>query len=254
MAVVAGRGTGARTLKLLECIAVGECEFALQGLAERAGLAPSTTHRLLEFWVQRDLIERAGPKAYRFGPELFRIASIISQKFEIARIARPLLEELWAEWHETASLCLYKPASRSATVAESIASPHPLQFVLERYSEISLVRGSLGRVILAQLPAPEVEAILARAQPGRLSHRPPPPRRVLLEELQLIREQGYALYEDEMLNIVGVSAPVFGPARSIAGCLGVTLPAARLRKSMRDRLPRAVQERAQRLSTALGCT
>ncbi|MGH8260458.1 MAG: IclR family transcriptional regulator, partial [Steroidobacteraceae bacterium] len=179
------RGAGARTLELLRHIASGEREFALKDLAERAGLAPSTAHRLLEFWVQRDLIERAGEKAYRLGPELFRVASLIVQKFELHRIARPLLEALWTAWQETASFCLYEPSMHTATVAESIASPHPLQLVLAPYSEISLAWGSLGRAILAQLSMPEVEAVLAHEHRSPLSGSPPPSRRALREELRL---------------------------------------------------------------------
>jgi IclR family transcriptional regulator, acetate operon repressor len=246
------RGAGARTLELLRCIASGEREFALKDLAERTGLAPSTVHRLLDFWVQRDLVERAGPKAYRLGPELFRLAALIVQKFEVPRIARPFLEALWREWQETASLCLYKPSMHTATIAESIASPHPLQLVLAPYSEISLAWGSLGRAILAQLPAQEVEAVLAHDHRSPLSGRPLPSRRVLREELQRIRESGFAVYEDAAMNIAGVSAPVFATGGALVGCIGVTMPASRFRKPVRDGLPAAVVGSARGLSAALG--
>jgi DNA-binding IclR family transcriptional regulator len=248
------RGAGARTLELLRCVAMGEREFALKDLAERAGLAPSTVHRLLEFWVRRDLIERAGPKAYRLGPELFRLASLIVQKFELHRIARPFLEGLWTAWQETASFCLYEPSLHTATVAESIASPHPLQFVLAPYSEISLAWGSLGRSILAQLPAQEIKAVLAHDPRSPLSGRPPPPQRALREELRLIRERGYALYEDDAMNIAGVSAPVFTAGGAVVGCIGVTMPASRFHEPVREKLPGAVRQSARSLSSALGCS
>jgi DNA-binding IclR family transcriptional regulator len=243
-AEVESRGTGARTLELLRCIALGEREFALKELAERAGLAPST--------VRRDLIERAGPKAYRVGPELFRLASLIVQKFDLHRIARPFLEALWKAWQETASFCLYEPSMHRATVAESIASPHPLKFELAPYSEISLAWGSLGRSILAQLPSEELETVLARSQRSPLSGRPPPPRRALREELRLIRERGYSLYEDDAMNIAGVSAPVFTSGGAVVGCIGVTMPAARFHKTVREKLPASVLHNARELSSALG--
>lgn len=252
MADAESRGAGARTLELLRCVALGEREFALKELAERAGLAPSTVHRLLEFWVRRDLIERAGPKAYRLGPELFRLASLIVQKFDLHRIARPFLEVLWKTWQETASFCLYESSLHAATVAESIASAHPLQFVLVPYSTISLAWGSLGRSILAQLSAQEVEAVLTHDQRSPLSGRPPPPRRALREELRLIRERGYALYEDDGMNIAGVSAPVFTTGGAVVGCIGVTMPASRFHKSVRERLPASVLQSARSLSSALG--
>jgi IclR family transcriptional regulator, acetate operon repressor len=246
------RGAGARTLELLRCIALGEREFALKDLAEHAGLASSTVHRLLEFWVRRDLIERAGPKAYRLGPALFRLASLIVQKFDLPRIARPFLEALWDEWQETASLCLYEPATKTAMVAASIASPHPLQFVLAPYSEISLAWGSLGRSILAQLSTQEIDLVLARAQRSPLSGRPPPPRRALHKELRIVRERGYALYEDEAMDIAGVSAPVFTTGGAILGCIGVTMPASRFLKPIRAKLPASVLRSARRLGVAVG--
>ena len=246
------RGAGARTLELLQCIASGEREFALTSLAQRSGLAPSTVHRLLDLWVQRDLVERAGPRAYQLGPELFRLASLIVQKFELHRIARPFLEALWWQWQETASFCLYKPSMHTATVAESIASPHPLQLVLAPYSEISLAWGSLGRAILAHLSAEVVQLVLARNHRGPLSGRPLPSRRELETELLSIRKRGYALYEDDAMNIAGVSAPVFGTGGVLLGSLGVTLPASRFPKPVRERLPAAVIRSAQRLSASLG--
>jgi DNA-binding IclR family transcriptional regulator len=251
---VQSRGASARTIELLRHIASGEREFALKDLAERAGLAASTVHRLLDFWVQRDLIERAGPKAYRLGPELFRVAALIVQKFELPRVARPFLEALWTHWQETASFCLYRPAMHSAAVAESIASPHPLRLVLAPYAEISLAWGSLGRSILAQLAPHEIDAILAHEHRGPLSGRPLPPRRALREELRIIRERGYALYEDDAMNIAGVSSPVFAAGATIVGCLGVTMPASRFGRSVREGLPVAVLESARKLSTALGST
>jgi len=246
------RGAGGRTLELLRCIAAGDREFALNELAARAGLAPSTVHRLLDLWVQRDLVERAGPKAYRLGPELFRLAALIVQKFDLHRIARPFLEALWRQWQETASFCLYRPAMHSATVAESIASPHPLQLVLAPYSEISLAWGSLGRSILAQLPPSEIDDVLAHARRSPISGRRPPSRRALRGELRTILKRGYALYEDEAMNIAGVSAPVFGAGGALVGCVGVTMPASRFGRPVREALPRAVTETAGRLSTALG--
>jgi DNA-binding IclR family transcriptional regulator len=246
------RGAAARTIRLLQCLAEGEREFSLKELAQRAGLAPSTAHRLLRVWVRADLVERAGSKAYRLGPEIFRLASLVLQKLDIQRLARPHLEELWTQWQETASLCLYRPASLSAHVVESIRTPHPLQLVFEPLAEISLAWGSMGRVILAHLPRQDAEAVLAQNRTGPLSGKPLPSRRNLREELRQIQQRGFALYEDRALNIAGVSAPVFGQRGAILGCLAVTLPATRFRLPLRQGLPPAVMKRARQLSEAVG--
>jgi len=246
------RGAGMRTLRLLQCLAEGEREFSLKELAQRAGLALSTVHRLLALWVSYGMVERAGSKAYRLGPEIFRIASLLLQKFDIQRVARPFIEELWNEWQETSSLCLYRPASLRANIVESIRTPHPLQLVFEPLAEISLAWGSMGRAILAHLPREDADAVLAQSRRGPLSGKPLPSRRKLEDELRTIRQRGYAFYEDSSLKIAGVSAPVFGVPGTVLGCLAVTLPTARFHLPVRHGLPASVMKRAQRLSEAIG--
>jgi DNA-binding IclR family transcriptional regulator len=242
----------ARVLRLLQCIAEGEREFALKDLAARTGLAPSTTHRLLGFLVHADLVEHAGPKAYRLGPELFRIGALVLQKFELHKMARPLLHELWKQWQETCSFCLYKPATRTATVVDTIRTPHPLQFALDLHSEISLAWGSMGRSILAFLPNEDVEAVLALERRGPISGKHLPTRRAMRQDLERIRQRGYAVYEDKTLDMAGVTAPVFGPGGIVAGCIGVTMPASRFRKPDESELCAAVVDKARRLSAAAG--
>jgi DNA-binding IclR family transcriptional regulator len=246
------RGAGARTLKLLQCIASGELEFSLKHIAQQSALAPSTVHRLLAAWVDADLLERTGPKAYRLGPELFRIAALLLQRFEVRRIARPFLQRLWREWQETTSLCLYKPASHTALIAESIPTPHPLQLVFEPFGEISLPWGSMGRSILAYLPPEALQAVLAACRRSPITHRALPPRRKLEGQLATIRERGYAIYEDDALDIAGISAPVFGPSGAITGCIGVTMPDTRFRRISSSKLAAAVLSNAQALSLGLG--
>ena len=253
MAVTKKRhGAGPRMLELLRCIATGEREFALKELADTAGLPASTAHRLLDYWVQWDLLERGGPKAYRMGPELFRLASLVTQKFAVNRAARPWLERLWKQWQETVSFCLLSPSSRTMTVAESIPSPHPLKYDLVVHSVIPLAWGSLGRAILAQLPPADIEAVLAHDDRGPLSGKPLPPRAELHRELSRIRSRGFALYYDPVVNVAGVSAPVLQANVGVIGSIGVVMPASRFGKSVKERLPGAVVRSARQLSAALG--
>lgn len=245
------RGATARTLELLRCIALGPAEFSLKSLAEHTALPPSTVHRLLEQWLERDLLEHEGPKSYRLGPELFRLAALILQKFEVQRRARPLLAALCKEWRESAVLCLFNPSSRSATVAESIPSPQPLKYELPVSSVISLAWGSLGRAILAHLPPEDIDAVLLQDPLGPISHAPLPSRRALLRELDVIRSRRYAAFYSPTLNIAGISAAVLHADGRVIGSVGVILPASRFTRRVQERLPAAVIESARKLGTLI---
>lgn len=237
-----------RNLELLRCIATGAPEFALKTLAEHSHLPASTAHRILESWVQRDLLQHDGPKSYRIGPELFRLAGLILQKFEVQRLARPLLTALCTQWQETAVFCQFSPSTLSGTVAESISSPHPLKYELPVNSTISLAWGSLGRAMLAHLLPEDIDAVLLKDSKGPLSRSSLPSRKKMLSELAVIRARRHAVYHSPAMSIAGISAAVVHADGRVIGSVGVIMPAtrftSRVQESYRPRSLRAPADSA----------
>lgn len=242
------RGAADRLAYLLKFIANGPAQFALSDLAERARLPASSVHRLLQALVRTGFVERGHGQSYRPGRELHRLASQLLAKFDLARSARPFLEALVAQWHETAVLCVYSPISRKAVIADVADSPHPLRFAVEPGGEISLPWGSLGRAVLAHLSPGEIEAVMREAQTGPLTGRPRSTRAEMDRDLEAIRTEGYARYYDPRYDIAGIAGPLFGPEREILGCIGVTMPSRRYQLHLEDDLANAVREAAARLS------
>ncbi|MFA5963342.1 MAG: IclR family transcriptional regulator [Sphingomonas sp.] len=244
----APRGAADRLAYLLKLIASGPSRFSLGDLAERAGLPPSSVHRLLQSLLRTGLVERGLAQSYRPGRELHRLASQLVANFDLVRVARPFLEALVGQWHETAVLCIYSPTQRKAIIADIADTPHPLRFAVARGGEISLPWGSLGRAILAHLPAGEAETILREARVGPLTGRPRSTRQEMIVELAAIRTDGYARYFDPRYDIAGIAAPIFGVEQEIYGCVGVTMPSNRYKLHLEDDLSVAVRDAATKLS------
>jgi len=242
------RGAADRLAYMLKLVAAGPSQFTLGELAATAGLPASSVHRLLQALVRSGLVERGQGQSYRPGRELHRLASQLVARFDLIRCARPLLEDLVAQWHETAVLCTYSPAMRVAIIADVVMTRHPLRFAVERGGEIQLPWGSLGHAILAFLPQGDAEAVMRETSVGPLSGRPRSSRKEIEAELQLIRERGYARYFDPRYDIAGIAGPVFGPFGEIVGCLGVTMPSKRYQLHLEDDLATAVRESAASLS------
>lgn len=242
------RGAADRLAYLLKLIASGPSRFSLGDLSDRAGLPPSSVHRLLSALVRSGLVERGLAQSYRPGRELHRLASQLVANFDLVRVARPFLDALVTQWHETAVLCIYSPTQRKAIIADVADTPHPLRFAVARGGEISLPWGSLGRAILAHLPASETEAILREARVGPLTGRPRSARQEVIAELAAIRDEGTARYFDPRYDIAGIAAPIFGVDREIYGCIGVTMPSSRYQLHLEDDLSVAVRDAAMKLS------
>ena len=247
------RGSGARTIVLLRSIAEGEPEFTLSALSQKLKLSPSTVHRLLRALTTMGLVERTPSQSYRIGSEFFRIAALVEGKFEIGRVARPYLHELWKLSHETCAFGLYRPASHAVMIAEVVHTSFPLRYVIERLTTLSLTWGSLGRAILANLPDNEFEAAYAVSSTGPLSGRPLPSRQELRAALGEIRKRGYAVYEDRTrLEVAGVAAAVFNAGANVVGAIGMMMPLSRFEKYPLAKLGSSVVTHARLMSESLG--
>lgn len=247
------RGSGARTIALLRCVAEGDPEFTLSAISQKLKLSPSTVHRLLRVLTEAGWVERTPSQSYRIGSEYFRISALIAGKFEVGRRARPYLHDLWKLTQETSAFGLYRPASQSVMISEVIHTTFPLRYVIERLTTLSLTWGSLGRAILAHLPDSEFEAAYSAASSGPLSGRPVPSRQELRAALGEIKKRGYAVYEDRAhLDVAGVAAPVFNAGGEVVGALGVMMPLSRFEKYPLTKLSAAVTSHARSMSGSLG--
>jgi DNA-binding IclR family transcriptional regulator len=241
-------GSGERLVHLIKLIASGPHDFSLGEFAARADLPVSSVHRLLKILEKTGLVERGGGQTYRPGRELHRIASQLVSRFDLARSAKPLLQDLVDRFHETAVLCVYSPSVRRAVVAEVVLTPHPLRFNIDKGLEVSLPWGSLGRAVLAFLPRSEIEMVLRSEQSGPLTGRPRPARDELESEFERIRTDGFARYCEPQFDLAGFAAPVFGRENEILGSLGAIMPSSRFSPHMGDELAAGIKAAAADLS------
>jgi DNA-binding IclR family transcriptional regulator len=233
---------------MIRLIASGPDTFTLGEFAQRAELPLSSVHRLLKTLERAGFVERGSGLSYRRGRELHRIASQIVSRFDLARSALPLLQDLVDRFHETALLCVYSPVSRRAVVAEVVITPHPLRFNVEKGQEIALPWGSMGPAVLAFLPKSEIEMVLRTEHAGPLTGMPRPTRDELEVEFEHVRQHGFASYREPKFDSAGVAAPVFNGENEILGCLGVITLSSRFPPTMEQEVAAALRGAAKDLS------
>lgn len=246
------RGAGARTIALLKIVAESGATFTLTQLGAQAALPPSSVHRLLQPLIRSGMVERGTGQAYRVGSEFHRVASLIMQHVDPGRLADPILRRLWSQWEETCSLCVYKPSTHTAVVVATIQTPHPLRFMIERHTELSLSWGSLGRAILASLPDADAAEAMKNHALGPLSGQAMPSAAQMASVIGKVRTDGVANYRNEEMDVAGVAAPVFRADGTVLGSLGVTAPARRLLPHIALDIESSVKSAARELSALLG--
>jgi DNA-binding IclR family transcriptional regulator len=105
---------------------------------------------------------------------------------------------------------------------------------------------SAGKAIMAHLPEERVEAIVDKHGLRRRTESTITSRDELYEELEQVREQGYAYNnEEEVEGLRAVGAPVLGPDGEVLGALSLSGPRSRLHDDKFDtEIPEMVREAA----------
>jgi DNA-binding IclR family transcriptional regulator len=246
-------GPISRSVKVLQYLSE-HGQATISDASAALSLAPSTIHRLLDLLGRESLVEHDRVKrTYRIGPELFRMAAKVFERYDVRALALPILREVVDACDETCVLGLYLPSAGKMSFVVKVDSSKVLRYQLPLNTQISVFWGATGRSILAFLPKDHIDRIYAEESAAPGSGEPIPARRRLDKELADIRERGIALSKGQKIpGAVGIGAPVFGASGAVIGSLSATIPASELKPAQEKGISSLVKKKAGELSRRLG--
>ena len=191
-----------RAAAILRCLEDEPSGLSLGAIAKRSGLPRSTVQRLVDALAQEELLEVHGRGGVCLGPALMRLAS--HSHVDITQKARPYLEELSRVTGETASLV--SASGAQMMILQSVVSPHALRVAPIAGSFLSIYATAGGKILLSTMPDQAIGQLLGKALKPLTEKTPSLSQ--LLEQLETIREDGFALDFDE--HTLGVGAIAVG--------------------------------------------
>lgn len=221
-----------RALAVLRCVEAAESGVGVTELAQRAGLTVSTTHRLARTLADAGLlVQYPGTERYQLGPALVVLGRKAERRLGY-RHALPLLEDLAAATGESINLGIR--AGNEVRVVLAVESRQPLRFNQESGSRVPMHVSAMGKCLLAA--SEDVEAQIAGlGDLVRATHRTITDRDQLRAELELVRDRGWALNDEERNpGVRAIAAPVRQPDGAVAGAIAIQGPTVRITD---DRLP-----------------
>ncbi|TDD91368.1 IclR family transcriptional regulator [Actinomadura rubrisoli] len=235
-----------RTFELLEHLADAGGEMALSELTEVSGLPMPTIYRLMRTLVNRGYVRQEPSKRYALGPRLIRLGEGASRL--LGSWARPVLARLVDEVGETANMAVLE--GDEAVYVAQVPSKHSMRMFTEVGRRVQPHCTGVGKALLSQLPEPKVREILART--GMDAHTPNTftDADILMAELERIRDQGYALDDEEQEIGVRCVAVALRGAPALTA-LSVSGPSARMtREIVADVVP-IMRDAAERFAKEL---
>ncbi|GAA4480679.1 IclR family transcriptional regulator [Microbacterium panaciterrae] len=212
-----------RVFDLLELIADAGGYLTISQIAPMAGLPLTTTHRLLQTLIECGYLRQLSDRSYALGPRLVRLGEIANRQF--GAIAMPQLKSLVASLGETANLATLD-GDRVVYLSQA-PSPHAMRMFTEVGGRAHLHSTGVGKAILAQLTDAQVRTIAARTGLPSSTPQSIVSIEVLLEDLALTRERGYAIDDGE--HEIGVRCyATIVPHMSAFTALSVSVPMSRV--------------------------
>ena len=241
-----------RAIAILDCFRDIQPQLGVREIARQLDLHPSTVGRMLATLTSLGILNQdQETHRYRMGSKVLRWSSVYMSNVDLRIEARPYLEELHRVTQETVHLDI--PDGVSRICIDRIESPHRLRWVANIGERMPYYASASGKVMLAFMPSQLQKSIVKNTPMERLTPNTTTDPKVLFQELEVIKKQGYALSEGERVEGVScVAAPIFEPAGKVIGGITISGPVTRFSEQKIKEYAKLIMRATRELSTSMG--
>ena len=241
-----------RAIALLDSFNLNRPSLGVREAARIVGLSSSTTGRLLASLRELGVLDQnPETKAYSLGGKVLTWSNVYTNTLDVRNLAMAALEKIHEETQETISLYVMEGDER--VCVERLESPQNVRIVARIGRRLPLYAGSAGKVFLAFLSEERRNEILSHTNFKPFTPQTIVNREKLLEELEQIKSQGFAISRGEWTpDASGVAAPIFNSSRDIIGAITISGPSQRFTDEKIEKYSRDILAISSQISRAMG--
>lgn len=197
-----------RAFAILELFAGGASELSLKEIAGGTGLNKSTAFGLVNTLADLGYLQQNdGNQKYTPGAKVLSLANMVKVNNIIIRTVHPHLERLAQKYRETAHCAV--ESGDSVTYIDKVESPGSININTQIGTKNYMHCTGVGKCILAHGSAARIERILS-GNLKTMTYNTITNAERLKEELEKIRERGYATDDEEIeIGLSCIAVPVF---------------------------------------------
>lgn len=246
-----------RGLAILSSFRSGRPLLGVSELGRDIGLSRSTTHRYVATLAALGYLQQdSGTRKYRLGPRVLDLGFSAINSMELREVAAPHLRQLSDATGYTVNMAIldeldivYVERCRSSRAAQ-----REIDLNLHVGARLPAFCTSLGKVLLAYLPADEQTSRLEQIDFTRRGPNTLTSRTALIAELKRVRKSGFAINNEELAyGLRSIAAPVLLHDGAAAAAINLAVHSSMV--SMNDlvaRLSPTLRRAATEISAHLG--
>lgn len=214
-----------RGLAVIRAFSSGASELTLSDVARTTGLTRAAARRFLLTLVDLGYVRTDG-KYFSLTARVLELGYAYLSSMSLPEIAQPHLERLSAEVHESCSMSVLD--GTDIVYVGRVAVSRIMTVSINLGTRLPAYATSMGHVLLAGLSAAEFEAFLAVTEIQKLTAHTLSSEAELRAEIERVREQGWALVDQELEEGVrSVAAPIRDRAGAVVAAVNVATHAGR---------------------------
>jgi IclR family pca regulon transcriptional regulator len=227
-----------RGLAVIRAFGADDPELTLSDVARRTGLTRSSARRFLLTLADLGYVRSDG-RQFALTPRVLELGYAFLSSLSLPEIAEPHLERLAAEVRESSSVSVLD--GDDIVYVGRVHTSRIMRVAINVGTRFPAYATSMGRVLLAALGQPELDAYLTRAEIRPLTPRAIDNPHDLAQELDRIRAQGgWALVDQELEEgLRSIAAPIHDATGRVVAAVNVSAHASRASRETieRDLLP-----------------
>jgi IclR family acetate operon transcriptional repressor len=241
-----------KAVQIIETFRDTPRDLGITELARRVRINSSTVQRIVNTLAAHGYLQQnPADSTYRLGLRFLEISHVVLQRIDLRALARPVLEALRDQTGETVHMMVLNGDMGVYVLA--VESRQSTRVVSPVGSRDDLHSSAVGKALLAYLPEPQVDAVIARQGLRRKTRRTIIGSAEFKRHLAGIRAAGYTIDDEEGEEGTRcVGAPIFDHAGRVVASISVAGPAQRMSRRRIRQLAPLVTGAARSISERLG--
>jgi DNA-binding IclR family transcriptional regulator len=216
-----------RVVALLDMLSESDVPLSLAEICTRMGLHKSTAHRSLIVLERTSMIERTPEGRFRLGLKLYELGNRAVEQIDLRERVQPFFRRLAMEVGETVHLSVLQKTK--VVYLDKVEPNRRVCMTSKSGTSNPVYCTSMGKAMLAFLPADMREEILSKIKYTRFTTKTLCSREALLKSLERVKKRGFAIDDEEIeVGVRCVGAPIFDENRHPIAAVSVSGPASRI--------------------------
>lgn len=241
--------TVVKALRILEELSGHSGSLTNKEIAEKLGMHPSTSYRLLTTLTKEDYI-RKGNNRYQIGFKLLRLQALSRETKRIKRIVYPFLSSLSDQTRLTTNLAIRE--GLQIILIDIVKGSTQLTVNANLGKSVPPHASAVGKALLSVLPKRQRNRTVNSLSLQRFTSNTITQPNELMDELQLTRNRGFARDKEEFVEgIHCLGVPICPEEHDLSVSISISALTTQIRSKGTDNLIKQLKNASKKISLEL---